>query len=209
MKHPAPYAFPLKSRAAMTDYILDRRGYYESGRKYPFSWNVKAHYVNYDRPKGECVLDPALDVAWAKHVEKCAWICEAAFEDARRELSEGEWTSYPGDDQGDWKFDFLGKSGGHLCLISWRGAGLSGRGGEDIRDWLAEAPFAKLRTFYRALVCMDSDFTPRKASENVEYQLNFLRGLWEEEKGADREAKIAEFVECLEASRPDLYSAEI
>jgi hypothetical protein len=208
-KTKCPYTFAAKSRAAMTAYILDRRGYVYHHTRYPFSWNVKAHNVDWLRPKGECELDPAFDAAWEKYVEResgAYGVESAAFDDAQRQYADGERTSYPGDDQGDWKFGFYGRCGGHLCLESWRGKSVIGMDAEDIRERLAEMPFPTLRHFYRALVCMDSDFTPANASANVEHQVNFMREQWEDMRREERDAALADFVERMEADRPDLYA---
>ena len=208
MKTPVPYAFPLKSRAAMTDYILDRRAYVDRYTRHPFSWNVKAYRVDWIRPKGEATLDPALDVEWAKHVEReygVYGVEPAAFNDAQRQYAEGEWTSYPGDDQGDWKFGFYGRCGGHLVLESWCGKSFSRMDEDDLRAYLDGCDFAAVRKFYRALVCMDSDFTPANASANVESHVNLRRELWEEARREERDAALADFVERMEADRPDMY----
>ena len=200
-----PYVFAAKSRAAMTAYILDRRGYSDNYRRYPFSWNVKVYRIDWAHPKGEYVLNPAFDAAWRAYVEEDDSVSANAFEDAQRVYSEKEWTSWPGDDQGDWEFSFCGRAGGHLCLESWKGETLAGIDGGDLSDWLTELPFPRLRRFYRALVCMDSDFTPEKASEEVEYHVNFQRGMWEETRQFKLDAELAKFVEQMESSRPDMY----
>lgn len=68
-----PYKFPLRSRAAMTKYILDRQPYYDHYTSFPFSWNVKAHNVDWRHPKGE-TIDAAFDDEWALYVESHEWV---------------------------------------------------------------------------------------------------------------------------------------
>ncbi len=203
MKTKCPYTFAARSRAARVAYLLDRRGYHD-GQRYPFSWNVKVYGVDWRHPKGECTLNPAYDSAWEKECEK-EYVSNWAFEAAQRLFADNEWTSYPGDDQGEWEFLFLGRSGGHLTLYKWRDYSFEGLHADDLREWLAELPFAGLRLFYRAIVCADAEFTPAKARAEVEYQVNFIRGQWEEARDAEREAADAEFVEFMEAARPDMY----
>jgi hypothetical protein len=119
-----PYLFPAKSKTEMITYLLmdcqDRQWARTDYEGYFFNWNVKAHGVDWDNPEGGCKLDPSLDEAWEKEAQE-DWVYQAAFEDAQRHYIEGEWSSSPGDDQGDWQFGFYGRSGGHLCLESWRG----------------------------------------------------------------------------------------
>lgn len=202
-----PYTFPHRSRKAMIEYLLaDRRGYYSQGDgEFPFAWNVKAHGVNWEKPKGEYPLNPSLDSAWAKYVsgEGADYVCENAFEQARNYYTD-DWTSYPGDDQGDWRFLFLGRSAGHLCLASWRGYKFANNNDTDTLRGLFQntLPLPDLRKFYIGIRCADSDFTRDKANTNVEYAVNWIRHQWEEATDADQERQAR----CLEASRPDMYA---
>ena len=196
-----PYAFTARSRAAMTAYLLDRKPYYDQGATFPFSWNVKAYHVNCEHPQGE-KHSPALDAKWAAYIGDNWELYNLCVEDAQHYYAapDNEWTSYPGADQGDWQFGFYGRSAGHMCLEQWRGHKLYGRG-VDVAEWCAGLSFAELRAFYRGIVCADRDFTPAKASANIEHQVAFQRMLWEEEQEAEQECEARQ----QEASRPDLY----
>ena len=195
----APYSFPLKSRAAMVDYLLDRRSRSYDARTFRFCWNVKTYHASFDGDslrKHEPKLNPKWDSVWDMS-ESEDWI----YEDAHREISENEWTSYPGDDQGEWEFSFAGRSGGWIVLEKWRGHDLRNPDLEDFAEW----DFADLRAFYRGIVCADSDFTPAKACAEVEYQAAFYRGQWEELRADEDNTEAVEFAAFMEASRPDLY----
>lgn len=202
-----PYTFPARSRKAMAAYLLDRRGYSDHYTPFPFSWNVKAHCVNYDRPTGDYTLSPAFDSAWQDEITNSSWRVNSAFEAAQSYYVE-EWCSYPGADQGDWRFGFYGRQGGHLCLEMWRGRKMYG-GGFDLEDWLEDLPFSDLKAFYRAVVCMDQDFTQKAARQNVEADLNYQRHQWEEDQIDARESAAREFADDLEQSRPDLYAHNV
>ena len=191
----APYKFPARSRKAMLAYLEDRRGYVDHCTSYPFAWNVKARNVNYAHPKGEHTLSAEYDSEWAKRVEHGLPV-EQAFEDASWPLAN-EWTSYPGDDQGDWHFLSAGRSGGWLVLDTWRGINVRSL---DLPDLSTH----DLRAFYRGIVCADSDFTPAKASQEVEYRLNDIRHEWEVEQDAARNERSATLAESIADSRPDL-----
>lgn len=200
-----PYTFPHRSRKAMIAYLLDRRTYVDHYRHFVFNWNVKAHSVDYDRPAGEYDLNPEFDAAW---IAQCAdehgpvyW----AFQDAGRYLLEGEWTSYPGDDQGAWQFSFAGRQGGHLVLEKWGGHHIAGESACDIENWLKGLDTDTLRSFYRGIRTADSDFTPVKASQEVEHHLNFHRHEWESEMLAERDKRATAFAEQAMAERPDMY----
>lgn len=201
----APYAFPLKSRAAIADFLArDGRAY--DWRRYRFAWNVKAWAANFD---GDSLrahnldLDPALDDAWDEHIEHDSnafwrW-CEAAA----RWVAEGDWCSYPGDDQGDWQFAFAGRSGGWLVLEKWRGRDMRDLDPAEFTD-SEEWPFDDLRAFYRGIVCADSDFTHENAAREVEYFAADERAQWEEElRAAAKEAAEGVAAE-IAAARPNL-----
>ena len=51
---------------------------------------------------------------------------------------------------------------------------------ESWEDYLARLFFSDLKALYKAVKYMDVDFTRENASQNVSYQLNFQRTLWEE-----------------------------
>lgn len=120
--HKYPYAFNAKTMGDVIDYLLsDRKPYGGSHGIYFFAWNVKVYSANFDHPNGEHAINPALDKAWGNYFSNNPCIDERAFENARRQIVDDEWTSYPGDDQGDWEFRFEGRSGGWLVLHRWKG----------------------------------------------------------------------------------------
>ncbi len=206
------YSFPERSRAGMIRAIERIASpYYErrSGR-FLFSWNVKLGFLVDDSAKGlapyaESPLDPALDDAWSAALESDSWRWGCIAEDMGRDVED--YCTYPGNDQGQFSFGFYGRCGGNLCLESAFGQDMTG----DIDDFTAmladkeETPFSDLRRLYRAIVCMDSDFSRAKVRESYCHHLAFMRQSWEEERREERAAYSAAFAAELEASRPDMY----
>jgi hypothetical protein len=186
----------------MTAYIVDRKAYYADHTSFAFSWNVKAYNVNCKHPKGE-KLNPIFDDEWLAEMESNCERYNWAQEDAQSFYAAPEnlWTSWPGDDQGDWQFGFYGRGGGHMCLEQWRGTKLYGSY-FDLAEWLESLTFKELRKFYIGIVCADHDFTPRAACEEVEYKLSWQRAQWEEEK----EAELVEDARAQEEARLDMYA---
>lgn len=217
MVNRCPYIFAERSRAGMIRAIVRIAAPYAERYQpaFLFSWNVKLHHglpmtaaelaPHYDESGA---FDPALDSAWEAECEGNSSRFEWLIEDMRRPYVDGEYCTYPGDDQGQFQFGFYGRQGGHLCLESAFGRDLRG----DIDDLAAELasreewPFADLRRLYRALVCMDSDFGPDKVRKEAAYQWGFQRAQWEAEKRDERAAANAVYAAELEASRPDLYA---
>lgn len=221
-----PYSFPLKSRRAIVDFLVNRDSRSYNHRRYAFAWDVKTHGARYD---GDSLrshiedLDPALDIEWAAKCDSdydlfWEWAAEAA-----RHVQDGAWTSYPGTDQGAWEFSFEGRSGGWLVLDKFEGIAVAGvysdpveaadskrhgydiQGAENLDAW----PWDRLQRFYRGIVCADSDFTPTKAAKELEYQAAFDRENWEDTKRAESDAQAAAMAAAMTESRPDLYAGAV
>jgi hypothetical protein len=203
-----PYSFPLRSRADIADF-LTRRGRSYHYQRYTFVWNVKTHGARFDGdslrkhfPDLSMIEDSAWDDLLNKDTGDLFWSwCEDAGRNSG--VEQNEWTSYPGDDQGDWEFSFAGRSGGWLVLDKWRGRDMRDVDSADFLDpeiW----SFDDLRSFYRGIVCADQDFTPQKAAAEVEFMAAFYREQWEDDRAEARESE-AQAVACeIMAARPDL-----
>ena len=202
----APYTFPHKSRAAIAEYLTrDGRAY--DYRRYNFAWNVKTHSARFDgehlRAEHNAGLNPALDAEFQNVAESDPFLFWYWCEDAARWVSEGDWCSYPGDDQGDWEFSFAGRSGGWIVLEKWRGRVMRNVEADDFTDsdlW----PWADLVAFYRGIRCADSDFTPEKAAREVEWQAAHWREDWENTRAEEQDAEDSAVAEAMQAARPDL-----
>lgn len=206
-----PYSFPARSKRAMLAAIRDMGNpYWERHTCYPFSWNVKAPYpfpmtaakLNPYHYEGEA-FDPSLDAAWEAEWEsgnRFDWL----IEDMRR--GADDYSSYPGEDQGSFRFGFAGRQGGHMVLESAFGYKLAGLTlAELVEDILPDWPLAEIKRLYRALVCMTADFAPDRVRETYAHAIAFQRYQWEEEKRDERAAHVAAFAAELESSRPDMY----
>jgi hypothetical protein len=202
-KQPLPYTFPLKSRAAIAAF-LDRNGRFY-GTRYRFCWNVKCYDARFDSDTLRRIFpafDKKYDTDWNQFLEDMApfWVWR---EDATRYLLEGGWCSYPGNDQGDWEFDLEGRSGGWLVLTKWRGRSVNDLTAEEFLD-PEQWPWADLVAFYRGIVCADVDFTPEKASQELEFQAALERETREAGWREQDERRLAAEVEAMVEARPDL-----
>jgi hypothetical protein len=188
MNMKCPYSYPHRSRKSQVQYLADHDSYggwnHPNRGWSPLAWNVKIGTINWRSPKGEESLDAGLDDQWNQYVESNSelfyWICE----DVARQYLEGEYTTYPGDDQGDWKFCLAGRSGGHLLLSDWRGTDFlsSFQNSEHWFDWLTSGITTEaLNKLYRAVRCMDQDLERSRINAEFEYQLNFRRHEWEQQ----------------------------
>lgn len=208
-----PYTFAATTVGEMLRYIVETRHgeqRYDYHDRTPFAWNVKAHHVVLNTDM-ESPRDPSLDDAWEAYLEspRGQWVHEEVFEGAQSEYRD-EWTSYPGDDQGDWKFAFYGRSGGWLCLTAWRGYNFNRMDETELADFLAMLVYEHETTQHNALarlyagfVCADQDFTPKKASENISYHYSYQRALWEETRGDANTRIVAAMVEAGEQAAED------
>src|SRR5262249_5346289 len=129
-----------------------------------------------------------------------------------RYLLDGDYSTYPGDDQGTYRFMLNGRGGGHLCLMTcaivpqprgWRMAPFIFDDRAHWEDYLSGLSFAELWQLYKAIACMDQDSTAEKVSVEISHHFNAYRSVWEAEQEETLEYKARR----LEASRPDMYAA--
>jgi len=212
---PNPYQFPLKSRQAMMVYLADHESYWPMNSwngGFVLSWNVKVYHADYSGNTGSEPVHPAYDDQWDAYLEQNDHLFWHACEDAARYLLDGDYSTCPGDDCGNYRFMLNGRNGGHLCLMScaivpqprrWRMAPFIFEGRAHWQDYLNELPFAELRRLYKAIACMDQDFTGDNVSAEISHHFNYYRSQWE----AEHDAALDEDARRLEASRPDMYGA--
>lgn len=188
-----PYTFAAKTVGDVADFLLKPRdriysSRYSSGSR--LSWNVKVHSCDPLAAVDYSVCDRALDSAWTAFLDskQGQYVHEIVFSGAQ-EYYRNDWTAYPGDDQGDWKFFFGGRSGGWLCLESWRGKSFTCMSADSysefiaglIDDYMLDRNDGLVR-FYAGIVTADQDFTPTRATQEVNVQYAFQRELWEERR---------------------------
>jgi hypothetical protein len=204
-----PYSFTATTRAEMIEY-LTRDGRYYRPYRYRFAWNVKVHGACFDGPTLRALnpdLSPEYDARWTEWMERNG---DGAFwywcEEAARWYAEGDWCSYPGDDQGDWQFAFEGRSGGWLVLTKWRNRDMRDFDPAELTD-PEEWPDDDLTDFYRGIVCLDTDVTPDKAAREVEYHAMCYRDTLEAEWREEAEQAAEEMAAAIAEERPDLAPA--
>jgi hypothetical protein len=133
-------------------------------------------------------------------------------EDATSMYAEGEWTRYPGIEQGEYKFGIGGRSGGWMILEDWPGptpgtfrlCPMSWYDRDHYQQWLEELDEEDLTLLYKVIVQLDQDLSDDSCRKEIEYQYAFRREQWEEEQ-CEREERAAR---KLEKSRPDMYEVQ-
>lgn len=190
-----PYSFPARSREAMIKAMEDVGGYStrHSGG-YPFAWNVKIHrYPSTARELAEHAegepFNPAWDDAWEREMESDDSFFWSICENMARHYLEGDYSTWPGDDSGEFAFSIAGRSGGWLILESAYGWNMRGFDLDSLRD--VQTPygieesdwtFAEVRKLYKAIMVMEADFASDKIQREYAYQVAFRRTQWEEER---------------------------
>lgn len=183
-----PYTYPHTTIAEQKSYILNHQDYARNREGFwPIAWNIKVYNCDPTGHSGEGSepITPALDDAWAKHLESHDDLFWMAVEEALRnsQTIDGEYCTYPGDDQGDWKFEVRGRSGGWLVLTHWeprRGANIPFESGsrDDWENYVnEEMSDTQITLLYQALRCMDQDFA--KPAQYINDAYAELRGQWE------------------------------
>lgn len=210
-----PYPFPLRSRQAMTAYLAEHENYWPMNSwngGFVLSWNVKVYHADFSGHSGGEPVNPAHDDRWHAYAEENDQLFWHACEDAARWLLDGDYSTWPGSDCGSYRFTRGGRCGGHLCLMScaivpqpwrWRMAPFIFEDRGHWQDYLSDLAFADLRRLYKAIACMDQDFTSAKVAAEISHQFNSCRSQWE----ADQDEALEDAARRLEATRPDLHAA--
>lgn len=210
-----PYAFPLRSRAGMMDYLGEHESYWPMhswNRGFVLSWNVKVYNADATGRSGCEAVNPAYDARWEAHVKQSRGaLFRRACEEAASYLLDGEYSTCPGADQGAYAFALNGRNGGHMWLShcnivaqprAWAMAPFIFHDREHWNDYLNTLLFPDLRKLYKAIACMDQDFTREKITAHISHHLNHYRYEWE----LEQEQALAEAAVTWEASRPDMYA---
>lgn len=185
----SPYNFDAKSRIAMVDYMRNVGSRYYRPWRYPFAFDVKIGHLIYNQALTAEALashNPESrpfvaqwDSAFATYAES-----EGFFDSICEDMARGvdDYCTWPGDDSGDFTFTFEGRSGGWLCLEKWQGIDLRNL---DFDDLLADKdswPFERVRSLYRALVCIVQDTRPQALIADYMAQVAWRRQQWEGER---------------------------
>jgi hypothetical protein len=225
-----PYTFPARTRKAMLAYLEEHEHYWpmnsnNGGRV--LAWNVKLYNVDNsgraerwarvykikprDLAKEFGALREERDEAWRTKLDEEPDLFWHVVEDASRMYLEGEWTNYPGIEQGEWKFFRNGRSGGYFCLEDapdwlpkprgWACCRMTWDSKADYIDWLQSLPTDTLRRFYRAIRVLDHDLRREAVEAEFSYQLAFQRVQWEEDLNREEYCNARQ----QEEARPDLY----
>ncbi|KXV06749.1 hypothetical protein AD930_06520 [Acetobacter malorum] len=193
----APYKFPLESREDII-VALGQHSFHDAGgqRDYCLSWDIKAY--NFDAtgkldgedPVDARPVDARYDDAWEAYVSQ-ADVFSQACENALCMYKEKEYTTYTGDDQGDYEFTTAGRSGGHLVLTNWDGntpsdpaskaIPLSFYDRTDFVEWLKDLPDTSLVKLYKLVTCLDEDLKPENIKCEMDFQFSAIRHGMEEE----------------------------
>jgi hypothetical protein len=187
-----PYTYPHRSKSDQIDYLVAHQSRWADLCWCPLVWNVKLYDVDTTGIKGDQPVRRWLDDRWKEHLAQQADdnIWNGIIEDMSRQYSDSEYTTWPGNDQGQWNFFFFGRSGGWMGLEKWTPSGYPTISEarfckrdfkpENWREFLEDQPARLVRELYRGVRCMDADFTTQKVHAEFAYQMNWHRRQWED-----------------------------
>jgi hypothetical protein len=210
-----PYKFPHATREDMIVVLARHHGHvpmnYNNGG-FVVAWDIKVR-GNVDvtgTNDGKEKVDPAYDKAWEIFADKNSdTLFNEACEDGLRQWTEGDYTTWPGEDQGAYKFSTNGHSGGHLILTEWDGPRPPSGGWasckmafdsrNDYIEWLKELDEPDLARFYKLVTCCDHD--TRDPHQEVSFQIACMRQSQEDAwKSGEPLPKGASLVDGTEAA---------
>lgn len=213
-----PYSFPARSRKAMLAYLGAHSSYWPMSswnRGFVLAWNVKIYKLDSSGKAAplDYPVQDRFDAQWEAYAENDSHLFWEACENAARLYTDGEWSNYPGIEQGEWQFGINGRSGGYMILSDapawltkprgWACNRMTWDSRGDYQEWLAELPTDQLRRFYRAIVALDRDLRREACESEVAYHIAFRRHEWESDLIAAETCSARR----QEAERPDLYDS--
>jgi len=210
-----PYTWPLKTKADIIDFLSKHQNYWPMScwnGGLVLAWNIKVHRFD---AMGHNVpgfpVQVRFDVQWREYLDNTPEMFDWCCEDALRYYVEGDWTNYPGIEQGEWGFSQNGRSGGWLILdkapswvpapAGWKMSLMIWESLDDYIHWLKGLDWKTLRDFYRAIVVLDDDLRSDAREQEMTFWFAYRRQGWEAEL-MNEETKKAE---AMMGSRADMY----
>jgi hypothetical protein len=181
-----PYTYALKSRKAITEFLIDHENYYRSmSTCSPLAWNVKAYGVNLDfdhlvevyrKSEGGDWLDfpewaiPA-ELVYNEYKDR---LFDCAIESCRFTVQDSDaYTTLWSGKSVDVEYNFTGRSGGYVIIEKHNGTDLTRISRDEFPDYLDRMDFADLLDLYKLVVQNDRDFRREAVESEVEYQAAF------------------------------------
>lgn len=146
--------YPARTRGAIREALLSHSFHRsEPYDDFRLSWNIKVYgKVDTSGHHPDFQNDPAFDERWQQHMAEGDEVFWRACEQALSVFVEGEFTTFPGDDQGDYQFGVQGCNGGHLVLTGFKyydEKDLKWASKADFEEFLDELDDAELLALYR------------------------------------------------------------
>jgi hypothetical protein len=143
------------------------------------SWNIKVGtFDTSGSGTSDYPVNRYLDAAWAEQAngDSASLFNRACADGISHYVDEG-YTTYPGDDHGNYAFGIEGRSGGHLVLLSVTGLPTPMKWGSQTEfaqylDELTDAQLAKLVILVKSV---DFDLSRSKINQEMAYQYASLR----------------------------------
>jgi hypothetical protein len=212
-----PYTYPHRSHKARIAYLAEHENYHPMNSwngGFCLSWNVKINRGDYSGKNGgrpsDYPVNLAFDEKWDEYVQANDSLFYKTCEDVFQSSCE-DYSTYPGDDAGSYKFSLNGRSGGHLILThcaivsepkDWKMFPMIWASRADYEYWLETRGKEELERFYKAVRCMDYDFAGERVKAEFNYQLASRRSQWEEDLNAEMESGARK----IENERPDMHT---
>lgn len=172
---PEYYRVPTKSRNAVIEFL----GKHSFHRDRPYddfrlSWDIKmGSFDTSGKGHPDFKVKDKYDARWERYVETSPELFYWCCADALNYYLEGFYTTYPGDDQGHYKFGIQGRSGGHLVLVGGEGFSadeLKWANHKAFVDWARELEDDQLIKLYRLVVSLDYDLSTENRNSAMAYQ---------------------------------------
>lgn len=181
-----PYEMPLESRREIIDFLISHQMHRIDGSysNWAIAWNIKVGLFDTSgKHQDDVKVDPQFDERWESYVQANGEMFYEEAADALSQYLDGTYCTYNGDDEGAYKFNVTGRSGGWLVLTEMDGTRLEWDSQGAMKEGLKEMDDADLVKLYTVVAHVDKDVANPSAvmSERYAYRRQMKEEEWAEE----------------------------
>lgn len=182
-----PYDFPLESRREIIEFLCNHEMHRLDNNYSPFAlaWNIKVYAFNTSGKIDGFTPDAELDERWEEYIERNDELFWTVAADALSQFTDKNYSTYDGNDAGEYEFGITGRSGGWLVLRKIEGFGeLKWANQSDMRADLKDWADADLIRLYKLVVHVDKDAAnPQEAmAHGYASHREMMEDEWKEDK---------------------------
>lgn len=187
VKNPeCPYEFPLQSHREIVEFLCNHPMHRLDNSYSPFvlAWDIKVRSFDTSGKAEGFEPDPDFDERWQEYLEENGELFWTIAADETSQFTENGYSTYDGNDEGQYEFGTTGRSGGWLVLTKVKGLGeLKWINQADMRIDLKGWADSDLVRLYKLVAQVDKDVADPEAAMAHAYASHreMMEDIWKAE----------------------------